>query len=211
VTHTSLRLRSSFLVSSCSLLVAAAAVAGCTEVAPGDPDGGPRSIDAFVERDGSDERLDAASDGGRRDGARADGAPEDGAPPDTGTDAPIGCGPDCPRGYCIGGVCTMMPSCCYTGYCAGGLRCDESCTCVPPTGCCAGEACASGEICEEYSCECVRADDCCRVIGCDVGEICNADCSCEVDTSCGAECSGDRFCWYSVCHARCEFDGCPDP
>lgn len=147
--------------------------------------------------DGSDGRGDAGPIGD--DSGAPDGGSRDGAAPDGGD-----CGPDCPPGSCIDGVCSPT-DCCWTGECPAGFSCDwDSCGCVPASGCCAsGGSCpTAGDVCS-WDCTCVSGDDC-RYWGCpSYWDICDDTTgACTPDTSCG-DCGPERHCVWGTCTHPC--------
>lgn len=148
--------------------------------------------------------LDGAVDGGV---IGVDSGTSDGGAPDGG-----GCGPDCPPGSCIDGVCTPT-DCCWTGECPAGFTCNwDSCGCVPATGCCATGSCpTAGDVCS-WDCTCVSADDC-RYWGCPrYWDICDPTTgACMPDTSCG-DCGVERRCVSGTCTHACWIGEvtCPD-
>lgn len=169
----------------------------------------------------ADPDASSGPDAGQPDASVSDAGPlgmDSAVPPidggnDAGIDAGAGCGPECPIGACVDGVCIAPTSCCDTGFCPRGTECSFDCTCEPLTGCCAGEPCPGTDLCDWSDCTCFSEDDCCRGFGCrEAGESCNADCTCEVDISCAPACTGEFYCEFGTCRPRCAFDGvCEDP
>lgn len=126
-----------------------AALAGCVEAAPEQPD--PFCPDGSCARidGGSVGRVDARVDGSPGDLGRVDVAPVRDVPPlDVARDAGCAEGAACPGGVCRGGLCCPVDRACGDACCGVGQRCFANACVTPGAACRTADECPAGSYCE---------------------------------------------------------------